>query len=100
MGACQLLLGHVNEAIEFLRKARAGNPRLYSIHLWLAGGLGLRGDLDEARAALAEVVRLKPELTSLTQIHIHYPWSTNPRRLALREPTIDAGLRRAGFPEE
>jgi tetratricopeptide (TPR) repeat protein len=100
LGACQLLLGHVDEAIEFLRKARAGNPRLYSIHLWLAGGLGLRGDLDEARAALAEVVRLKPELTSLTQIRIHYPWSTNPRHLALREPTIDAGLRRAGFPEE
>jgi adenylate cyclase len=100
LGACQLLLGHVDEAIELLRKARAANPRLYFIHLWLAGALGLRGDLDEARTALAEVVRIKPELISLAQIRIHYPWITNPRHLALREQTVDVGLRKAGMPEE
>jgi adenylate cyclase len=100
LGACHLLLGHVDEAIELLGKARAANPRPYFIHLWLAGALGLRGDLDEARASLAEVLKLKPELTSLAQIRIHYPWSTNPRHLALRNQTIDIGLRKAGFPDE
>jgi len=100
LGACQLLLGNVDEAIKLLTKARAANQRPYFIHLWLAGALGLRGDLDEARAALAEAAKLKPELTSLTQIRSHYPWSTNPRHVALRKETVDAGLLRAGLPEE
>jgi len=34
----------------------------------LAAALGLRGDLDEARAALAEGVKLRPELNSLATI--------------------------------
>jgi len=55
------------------------------------------GDLDEARAALAEMLRIKPELTSLEEIRIHYPWSTNPEHSALRQNTIDLGLRRAGL---
>jgi hypothetical protein len=93
-------LGNVDEAIKLLTKARAANQRPYFIHLWLAGALGLRGDLDDARAALAEVAKLKPELTSLTQIRSYYPWSTNPRHLALRKETVDAGLLRAGLPEE
>jgi TolB-like protein len=99
LGACQLLLGHVDEAIELLRKARAANPRPYFIHLWLAGALGLRGDLNEARMALAEVARIKPELISLADIRTHYPWSANPQHSALREQTIDLGLRRAGMPD-
>jgi adenylate cyclase len=99
LGACHLLLGHVDEAIELLRKARAVNPRPYFINQWLAAALGLKGDLDEARAALAEMLRIKPELTSLEEIRIHYPWSTNPEHAALREQTIDLGLRRAGLPD-
>jgi TolB-like protein/class 3 adenylate cyclase len=100
LGASHLLLGRVDEAIDLLRKARAANPRLYSVHLWLAGALGLRGNIEEAKTALSEVLRINPELTSLAQIRIRYPWSTNPRHLALRTETIDIGLRRAGLPEE
>jgi adenylate cyclase len=99
LGACHLLLGHVDEAIELLRKARAVNPRPYFVNEWLAAALGLKGDLDEARAALAEMLRIKPELTSLEEIRIHYPWSTNPEHSALRQNTIDLGLRRAGLPD-
>src|SRR5262249_4250189 len=54
LGSCHLHLGHVVEALDFLKKGRAENPRLYYIHLWLAGALGLKGDLDEATASLAE----------------------------------------------
>jgi adenylate cyclase len=100
LGACRLLLGDVDEAIELLRKARTANPRPYFMHLWLAGALGLRGDIEEAKAALAEALRIHPELTSLAQIRIHYPWSANPRHLAFRRETIDTGLRRAGLPDE
>ena len=62
LGQCHLLLGHVDEAIELFRKASAASPRAYFVHLNLAGALGLRGDLDEARTALAEAIRLKPEV--------------------------------------
>jgi adenylate cyclase len=70
------------------------------IHFWLAGALGLKGDLDEARAALVKALELKPEVGSLAQYQAQHPWETNPEYLALRAKTRDAGLRRAGFPDE
>ena len=86
--------------IELLRKARAAYPQLYFSHEWLAGALGLKGEVDEARAALAEMLKIKPQLTSLKEIRIHYPWSMNPQHMALREKTLDLGLRDAGLPDE
>ena len=47
-----------------IRMARSSNPRVYIVHLYLAAALGLNGDLD-ARVALAEGIKLKPELDSL-----------------------------------
>src|SRR5208337_4454332 len=40
LGLCRLCIGQVDEAIDLLRKARAGNPRLPVVHLYLAGALG------------------------------------------------------------
>jgi TolB-like protein len=99
-GLCHLLLGRVDKAIENLRMARASNPRIYIEHLYLAAALGLSGDFDEARMALAEGIRLKPEVNSLTAWQIYRPWETNPEYLALRTKTLDVGLHRAGFPKE
>jgi hypothetical protein len=45
-------------------------------------------------------MRLKPEVNSLTQWHAQMPWSTNPHYLRLAEPSLYAGLRRIGFPDE
>jgi adenylate cyclase len=100
LGRCHLLLGHVNEAIELLNKSRAANPRYGVTHLWLAGAFGLKGDLDEARAALAEGIKLKPEINSMARWGAYAPWVTNPQYSALRAKTVDIGLRRAGMPEE
>jgi tetratricopeptide (TPR) repeat protein len=100
LGASQLLMSHIEEAVELLQRSRAANPRPFFVHEWLAAALGLKGDLEEARTALAEMTRIKPELTSLKQIRIHYPWGINPEHLALRVKTIDLGLRRAGLPDE
>jgi adenylate cyclase len=98
LGRCHLLLGHVNEAIELLNKSRAANPGYWITHLWLAGAFGLRGDLDEAKAALAEGIKLKPDINSMAR------WGAygmiNPQYSALRAKTVDIGLRRAGMPEE
>jgi tetratricopeptide (TPR) repeat protein len=99
LGACRLLLGHVNEALDLLRKARAENPRIYFFHLYLASALGLGDNLDEARAALAEAVKLKPEVNSLARWRDCQPWIDNPQHRALREKAVDVRLRRAGMPE-
>jgi tetratricopeptide (TPR) repeat protein len=100
MGVSRLLLGNVDEAVEWLLKARAANPRLYHIDLELAGALGLKGDFDGARAAIAEAIKLKPEVTSLARWRAVQPLIANPAGWALREKTVNVGLRRAGFPEE
>jgi hypothetical protein len=43
--------------ITSLKTARAINPRLFFIHLWLAAALGLKEELDEAGAALRQAFR-------------------------------------------
>jgi hypothetical protein len=69
--------------------------------MWLAAALGLKGDADEARAALDEFLKLKPEMNSLVKMRANFPATyKNPQSAALAERTIDLGLRRAGLPEE
>jgi adenylate cyclase len=99
LGTCHLFLGHVDEAIDLLRKAQAASPRRWYVPLDLAGALGLRGDLDEARAALAKAIELKPEMNSLAWLRA-YPGPSNRQHGALYEKTVAVGLRRAGFADE
>jgi tetratricopeptide (TPR) repeat protein len=99
-GLCELFLGRVDQAVDLMRKARAANPGLWINALNLAGALGFRGDLDEARAALADAIKLKPEINSEARLRAFYSWATNPQYWALREKTLNVGLRRAGFPDE
>jgi len=99
LGRCHLFMGHVDQAIDLLRKARATSPRYYFIHLNLAAALGLRGDLNQARAALAEGVKLRPELNSLARLRATVV-SNNVEYLRFREKTTEVGLRKAGMPEE
>jgi TolB-like protein len=100
LGACHLLLGQVDQAIEFLGKARAANSRLWFPHLYVAGAFGLRGDVEPARAALAESITLKPEINSVARMRVYNAWITNPEHWALQEKTLNVGLRRAGLPDE
>jgi TolB-like protein/DNA-binding winged helix-turn-helix (wHTH) protein/Tfp pilus assembly protein PilF len=99
LGMSYLLLNDPDRAIEFLTRARAGNPHGYYVHMSLAGALGLKGNLDDAKVALAEALALKPEINSLTRLR-EYAWMNNPPYWDLREKTINVGLRRIGFPEE
>jgi len=99
-GICHLFLGHVDEGIKLLQQARTANPRFYWLHLVLAGALGFKGDLEEARAALNEATKLKPEVNSFAEWQALQPWATDPRYLKLAEPTLHAGLRRVGFPDQ
>jgi len=102
LGRAHLFLGRTDQAIAFLRRARTGMPRSWWHHGFLAGALGLNGDIDEAQAEIAEMLKLKPEATSVARLRAILAtmgWG-DPRHQALGEKTIYAGLRRAGFPEE
>jgi len=65
----------------------------------LQGALGLSGELDEARAELAQLVKLKPEFNSIAKIRGWLPYK-NPQFQVLHDRTMIQGLRNAGFPEE
>ena len=90
----------MDQAVDLITKARAGNPRLWFIHLRLAGALGFKGDLDEAKAALAEAIRLKPDINSLKKLRNYRRFENNPMYRTLAETTLYVGLRKAGMPEE
>jgi tetratricopeptide (TPR) repeat protein len=84
LGMCHLLLNDPEQAIEFLTRGRALNPHGFYVHLWLAAALGLRGDIDEGRAALAESLALRPDINSLGRLR-EYAWTNNPPHWVLRE---------------
>ena len=99
LGRCHMLLGHLDQAIELFNRVRAASPGYWDVHMWLAAALGLKGDLDTAKAELAEARRLKPEINSLARWRAYQPWIAVQQYWALRENTLNVGLRRAGFPE-
>jgi TolB-like protein/Flp pilus assembly protein TadD len=102
LGRAHLFLGHTDQATAFLRRARTELPRSWWHRGSLAGALGLKGDIDEARAEIAEMLKLRPEATSVARLRaiLATMGGGDPRGQALREKTIFTGLRRAGFPEE
>jgi hypothetical protein len=64
--------------------------------------LALRGDLDGTKAALAESLKLRPEVNSVAKWYEYLPWTSktkNPQFWALEDKTLTKGLRRIGFPE-
>jgi hypothetical protein len=100
LGKCHLIAGHnVDEALALFRKGQAANPGIWWIHLKLAGTLGLKGEIEEARAEAAEMVKLKADMNSVARVR-GYVWYRNPQFQVLHDRTIIQGLRNAGFPEE
>jgi adenylate cyclase len=100
IGLAHLLQNHVAEAIDWLTKARAANPRIYYIDLDLAAALALNGDRQAAKEALADSLRLKPDINSMVRQRARWAYSNNPAYRALAEKTVDVGLREAGLPED
>ena len=102
LGLCKILLGDVDEAVIWLRKARAANPRLFYIHAFLAAALALRDELDEAGDALRQAVMIRPEFGSKSDLDAvlreSSPLCTSP----LGEDGLCAGLHspvsRCSFP--
>jgi adenylate cyclase len=101
LGLANLLLRDTDQAIDFFYRALAANPRFAPTPLFLAAALGLKGDIDGAKASLAEGLKLRPEPRSIKQFQSSAPWQAgSPKYCELREKTVIAGWRLAGMPEE
>jgi adenylate cyclase len=94
-----LLLGDIGPSIAYARKARARQPGFYLPYLLMAAALSLHDELDEAAAALAEGIKVRPQFNSMARLRAYTTWGS-PKYCALRENTVDRGLRRAGMPDE
>jgi adenylate cyclase len=88
-GQADLALGHYAEAIEAERRAIDDDFNVYLPHLALAAAYALSNRDKEARAELAEAIRINPKITS---IRSGWPFE-GPRAVA-------EGLRKTGLPEE
>ena len=94
LGLARYMLKEYSEALPPLRECTSRAPDMRQGHVWLAANLAQLGQLDEAHAEAAEVLRIDPK----------YTIDGTQRRLALFKRPEDAehlfdGLRKAGLPE-
>jgi hypothetical protein len=85
-----------------LEKARSSHSWAHRIHASLAAAYALKGEREQASAALAEARKLSDRYSSITHLKAApgRQWLEAPKLRALAEATYFAGLRRAGMPEE
>jgi len=94
LGLAHYMLRQYSQALPLVRECVARSPRYRSGHVWLAAIHAQLGQLEEARAEAAEVMRLVP----------NYTISGIARRtVAFKQAEDDEhyfdGLRKAGLPE-
>ena len=89
MADAELGLGHYDGAIEEASMAIDAGYRTYFTYLNLAAAHAFKGEMDEAKTALAEARRLYPKLS--------VKWLTG--RKPILQPAFEV-LRKAGLPEE
>ena len=99
IGEAHLLQSRVDQAIDWLEKARSGSPAVWYVHAWLAAAYAHKGDLKHARAELAAAMTLQGSGFERGIAHIAERFVA-PEIRARFETTILAGLRRAGLPEK
>jgi len=92
-GLALLLSGNYERAVETLEQARADAPGVDEIRILLAAAFAAAGRIDEARAEVAETLRLFPSV-SVEQYRLSYSFFRDVRDL---EPFL-AALAKAGFP--
>lgn len=95
LGLAHYTLKLYSKALPFLRECVSRAPDMRHSHVWLAANFAQLGQLDEARAEAAEVLRIDPE----------YTIEGTQRRLSAYKLSADEehyfdGLRKAGLPEK
>ena len=91
IGSCYFVAGRYAEALDFHRRAVELRPEFGTAWRSLAASAGLTGDLDTARAALREVLRLHPTL-SLDWVERFHPIVAAETRAKYMEGLRCAGL--------
>jgi tetratricopeptide (TPR) repeat protein len=89
LGIAELGLGHLDAAIEEISNAIDAGYRIWYCYVNLAAARALKGEMDQAKDALAEARRRNPKLS------VKYLVGREP----VLQPAFDA-LRKAGLPEE
>ena len=93
LGHAHYLLGHYDTALNLIRNAIHLAPGFQGAHIWHAATAAQLGLDDEARAAMAEVMRFQPQLTIAKFLGLlRYAKPEDSERMA-------EGLRKAGLPE-
>ena len=85
--------GRPEDAVEWAQRSIQRRPDYVTSHLVLAGCCAVLGRLDEARTAVAEILRLNPEF-SLSGVNLFLSGS-DPAFVELATNS----LRKAGLPE-
>ncbi|WP_187436499.1 adenylate/guanylate cyclase domain-containing protein [Bradyrhizobium hipponense] len=98
MGRAMILLRRDDEALTWLSRSVATNPRLAYGQLYYAAIMAIKGDQSAARAALAAAGRLNPNYTSLAKFRAT-DLSDDPAYVEQRAYVEDA-LRKAGLPDQ
>ena len=99
LGTLDLFRGRTDDGIAWLDKARIANPGVSYIHGTLAAAYALKGMRERCATELAEAQKLSNIFLSLAWLKKVQPYDS-PHVQALAEPTLFAGLRLAGMPEE
>ena len=100
IGFVHLLQSRTDEAIAWLEKARRADPRIAPPHYFLAGAYGLKGELDRAKAELAEAQKLTGSDRDSTIARVRANGDLYTPAVRDRFESTFAGLRKAGMPEE
>jgi len=94
LGCARYMLKAYSEALPPLRECATRAPNMRHGHVWLAANLAQLGQLDEASAEVAEILRIDPQFTiDGTQRRLRF------KRPEDTEHLVD-GLRKAGVPEK
>jgi TolB-like protein/tetratricopeptide (TPR) repeat protein len=102
IGAVHLLRSRFEDAILWLEKGRSTYSWFHPIHASLAAAYALKGEMEQASAALAEARKRSNRYSSITHLKgaPGRRWLEAPKLRAMTEDTYFAGLRLAGMPEE
>jgi TolB-like protein len=91
-------LGQWRDAIDLCRKASADNQSDWLPYADLAAAYGWLGEADEAKAAAAQLLKLKPDMTVSGWLKLSALFSKNPTFTEEMQRFAE-GLRKAGLPE-
>jgi adenylate cyclase len=94
LGESHFRFGHYDEAIRILEAGATDHPDLLPLHLYLAESYAMSEQPEQAKAHVAEVLRLNPDFT--IGAYAAYVGTTEiPQNIEIDIPA----LRKAGFPE-